>query len=256
MHNYHTAIRSFPMGINMWIPNGSCSTPPGNYSDGKYGWSWTALLTPYLEQVATHDLFDFNESGTTDPISFRAGGTFVPSYLCPSDPQSGEYVNMTNYFTYHNGPTEQDDFTTANVAGVADSIDYTCGPDDLWPKPDANGVLFQRSGVRVADILDGTTHTLMAGEVVGQGTGTHAAYTWVTWNILDTHNGINLPLRIPPSALFRNPDETGFASRHPGGCHFLFGDGSVHLLSENINQPVLAALTTRADGEVTDAGSY
>ena len=52
---------------------------------------------------------------------------------------------------------------------------------------------------------------------------------------------------IPPGGLFI-PEETGFASYHPGGCHFLFSDGGASFVIESIDQKVLAALTTRAGG--------
>jgi prepilin-type processing-associated H-X9-DG protein len=61
-------------------------------------------------------------------------------------------------------------------------------------------------------------------------------------------------LRIKPGGLFIS-EETGFASYHPGGCHFLFSDGGVALLSDSIDQKVLAALTTRAAGDVVTEGT-
>jgi prepilin-type processing-associated H-X9-DG protein len=44
-----------------------------------------------------------------------------------------------------------------------------------------------------------------------------------------------------------------FGSYHAGGCHFVFADGSAHFLSENIHPATLAALTTRASGDIVDA---
>ena len=40
------------------------------------------------------------------------------------------------------------------------------------------------------------------------------------------------------------------ASLHPGGCHFVMGDGSVQFISESIDKPTLLHLTLIADGEV------
>lgn len=40
----------------------------------------------------------------------------------------------------------------------------------------------------------------------------------------------------------------GFKSRHPGGANILFGDGSVHFLSENINHTLYQYLGARNDG--------
>ena len=41
-----------------------------------------------------------------------------------------------------------------------------------------------------------------------------------------------------------------FSSSHPGGCHFAFGDGSVHFLSENVDLVTLNNLAIRNDGQV------
>ena len=43
-------------------------------------------------------------------------------------------------------------------------------------------------------------------------------------------------------------DERCFSSRHSGGAHFLFADGSVKVLSEKCSTTVLRRLASRADG--------
>ncbi|MCA9067337.1 MAG: DUF1559 domain-containing protein, partial [Planctomycetaceae bacterium] len=45
-------------------------------------------------------------------------------------------------------------------------------------------------------------------------------------------------------------DGAGFSSHHPGGCHFLYVDGSVHFLSEMVHPDVLCGMAPRAGGEV------
>ena len=45
-------------------------------------------------------------------------------------------------------------------------------------------------------------------------------------------------------------DEFGFKSRHTGGAQFLFGDGSVHFLSENIDFDTYNNLGAKDDGNV------
>ena len=41
-----------------------------------------------------------------------------------------------------------------------------------------------------------------------------------------------------------------FRSDHPGGCHFLFADGSVHFLTETIDMLTYQNLSTVQGGEM------
>ncbi len=256
MHSYHASLRCFPTGINQWNAN-YCSADPAHPGENYNGWSWSAFLLPYLEQSATFDQFDFDEQSYLAPTSFRVSAQFVTPYLCPSDPQGLELIHQTS--GRQNGATEMEDLAKANMAGVADSFDHTCASGSWnWgnaePSPDRDGVLYLRSSTRIRDIVDGTSKTLMVGEVVGAGSGTHLGYIWSSWNLLHTGTGINLPIRIPPEIWAHNTFAQGFASFHPGGCHFLISDGSTHFLSEDIDAHVLRSMTTRAGMSSNDLG--
>ena len=140
------------------------------------------------------------------------------------------------------------------MAGVADSRDWTCNPERSYGRADADGSMYQVSNLPIARITDGSSHTLMIGEVVGSlGSTDNFGFYWLTWNVLDTANGINLAARYEPLRV-NSPDEGSFASFHPGGAHFLLCDGHSTFISEDIDNVTLAALTTRA-GEDT-VGNY
>jgi prepilin-type N-terminal cleavage/methylation domain-containing protein/prepilin-type processing-associated H-X9-DG protein len=257
MHSYHAARNRFPQGIDMWTTSTPCSIPPGK-TLSFIGWGWATQILPYFEETQVFSMFDLTERSDNNYASgnsFKAGASRINSYLCPSDPQGFELVGCCSGVS--NGATEAEDLGKTNMAGVADSKSWQCVWKDYdnypsgWARPDGNGVLFQHSAVNVAKITDGTSHTLMVGEVVGFDAGSNSGYFWVTWDVLDVANGLNLPLRVPPRSLF-DETESGFASHHPGGCHFLFSDGSAAMLNESIDQDLLAALATRNGAEVID----
>jgi prepilin-type processing-associated H-X9-DG protein len=64
----------------------------------------------------------------------------------------------------------------------------------------------------------------------------------------------SVPCVNTPNATGSGAD--GFASMHPGGCQFLFGDGSARFIKETVAQPVFHALATRAGEEVLGANQY
>ena len=87
--------------------------------------------------------------------------------------------------TVWSGSAENEDWRMSSVAGVADSVRWNCDyfefgdplPDTRYPRPYADGILFQRSRVRAAHVIDGLSKTLIVGEVISQGRGVPNAAT-------------------------------------------------------------------------------
>jgi prepilin-type processing-associated H-X9-DG protein len=63
--------------------------------------------------------------------------------------------------------------------------------------------------------------------------------------------GVNAPVGCRFSAAAK-----GFVSMHPGGASFLFLDGSVRFLKNNINLVTYCALGSRKGNEVVSADAY
>ena len=256
LHNFHATYKTFPHGLDMWTPNDApCSMPPGK-TRAFIGFAWGVHILPYLEESIAFEQFNLEErsdNGYAVGQNFVAGASRIDSFICPSDPQGFELVGCCSDIS--NGGSDREDLAKTNMAGVADSDSWQCTWAEFdnypsgWADPLADGVLYQNSNVSTAKITDGSSHTLMVGEVIGYDNITNAAYWWSSWNILDTSNGINLPLRVRPRSLF-DSEEAGFASHHPGGCHFVNADGSASFTSDSIDQALFAALTTRANGDI------
>ena len=108
--------------------------------------------------------------------------------------------------------------------------------------------------VSIRTITDGTSNTIFTTENVApdEASGNqYAGKTWIDWNVMDVHNGINFPLKInPPLSHSGWNNSDGPASFHPGGCHVGRADGSVAFLSESVDQNTLRALASRNGEEV------
>jgi hypothetical protein len=83
----------------------------------------------------------------------------------------------------------------------------------------------------IQDITDGTSNTILVGEV------SQATISWMspTDVSFDTFTGIG--------------DSGGFSSHHMGGVQVLMGDGAVRFINQNLDQPTLKSLFTRAGNE-------
>ena len=246
LHNYHTAMRCFPAGVY------DCRTK----SDVPGYFSWSVYILPYVEQPDIYDMFVFTEYPPTyyflPQQNADASSTPIASYVCASDPGAGELSPGNGALT--------------NLCGVADSSNHVKGTYTLmkdFPQ-EVDGIFGANGCCSLDDISDGTSHTLMIGEVTTAGSGAHIGHVWSTANILGLRDGINGPFTIvggtyptwnPPLYGFYS---AGFASYHPGGCNFALADGSVTFVSEDIDsgdRPVgqkpslLHSLATRAGGE-------
>jgi prepilin-type N-terminal cleavage/methylation domain-containing protein len=257
-HNYMTSKGHFPSGIDMWDTSSTCSLPPGE-STNHWGWGWGAYILPYLEESSVTSLIDFQDGASNGNFyaygkNFTAAGQIITTFLCPSSQKPVALVTCCSGMK--NGGTENEDLGPSHMAGVADSrsdIGWTC--DYTWPRVDADGIFFNKSRTKASRVTDGLSKTLLIGEVTPDprsGPGNYHdnyGFAWVTWDILNTANGINNSFN---SYSPFDPTSQSFGSWHPGGCHFAKADGSVHFIQETINASVLKTMTTRAGDDVEE----
>jgi prepilin-type processing-associated H-X9-DG protein len=150
------------------------------------------------------------------------------------------------------------------------------GHGNTWRPNDSSGVFARGEwSANFGDIVDGTSSTIAVGEVVPHKSD-HHWNGWMHFNTLwtATASPINWPIvgigepgwdqATNPKQLANAADGTGcngwrnwqtsqgFHSSHPSGAQFVFADGSVHFLSQDIDYGNYQRLGTRNDGQVAD----
>jgi prepilin-type N-terminal cleavage/methylation domain-containing protein/prepilin-type processing-associated H-X9-DG protein len=125
--------------------------------------------------------------------------------------------------------------------------------------------------VQLASISDGTSNTLMVGEVIPS-----RSFLNSFWGLFGATAGTTVPLGwnsntfpasdpacYQPSDFVNRPvgcrfstAAKGFVSMHPGGANFVFADGSVKFLKNSINLVTYCALGSRNGGEAISAEAY
>jgi prepilin-type N-terminal cleavage/methylation domain-containing protein/prepilin-type processing-associated H-X9-DG protein len=243
LHNYHSAKGCFPPGFF-----GIVYSSPTKY----FYYGWSAYILPYAEQGTLFDEINFGAVGCyidntplpgktiTNLIVFK---TPITGYRCPTDPQIGEGICVSG-----TPPSSPYMIGATNIVGVSDSVTFldSSGVEKEYPIND--GIFGRNRCCTIANIKDGTSNTLMLGEGTGGGKGSYAGYFWAAQNIDDTGGGVNGPNTVPGGA--QKIGDTwnglgGFSSYHSGGCNFSMADGSTTFISQNIDQKLLVALTTR-----------
>jgi prepilin-type processing-associated H-X9-DG protein len=120
---------------------------------------------------------------------------------------------------------------------------------------------------RLAAITDGTSNTILLTEDAGRPRQWRAGKPgsdqtvlggpWAGFNTGvmlqgSSHDGATRPGQC---AINCTNDREVF-SFHPGGANAVFADGSAHFLKADMSIRILAALVTRAGGEVVSASDY
>ena len=157
--------------------------------DGKPMHSWRVLILPFLEQSPLYDSYDFSQPWDS-PANQMVAQADLPVYRCPS--QAAGNAGQTNYM-------------------------MVVGPGRFSEGP--NGHTF-------GEILDGTSNTIMVGEVVNSGVG---------WS--------------------QPVDVTNLAeidSEHPGVVNVAMADGSVRAVPKPIDPQQLEPMTSVAGRESVD----
>ena len=246
LHNYHDTFNAFPPG---WIAVDPATRRP-SAQGGVNGAGWGTMILPMIDQAPLYTSYNANVA-LEDPLNKTFRESQLSIFKCPSDPQPptfdiAEDGNPTNIICK---------LAIANYVGVfgttsIDDCENAAGTAPVLPSGQCKGegVFFHNSKVRIADITDGTSNTLIAGE-----RKTNVQLKWYsTWSgrvagAEEACQRILGTLDHPPNDAHQHFDD--FSSHHVGGAHFVLGDGHTRFVSENIDRSVFQSLATISGGE-------
>lgn len=245
MHSYHSSHNTFPPG---YIAGAA-------YPATSNGWGWCAQLLPYLDQGPLYNSFNMQvpiENPTNSPSLSKT----LAIMLCPSDQTGSGQFSIT-------------DSGGAVIVPMAPASSYAATVGDDASDADAltgNGVFYRNSHTKIADIIDGTSQTVLIGE---RSFGFVNA-TWVgapnnaivksgplnPWQFATATSPIHVQVHNNWINILTDSDGglDDFSSLHTGGVQLLFGDGSVRFIASiTLDGPLRKAfwgMGTRAGSEV------
>ena len=230
-----------------------------------------AQLMPYIEQDNLYNKLDlttplYDQTNNVYPVNQFGVAQKVPLFFCPSDFQIAVYDGVY-------GPSNYVGSLGSGANGGTRTV--------------SDGIFFQNSKIRIADITDGTSNTsMMSEQILGPGGPAFKSPALADVKIDWGRISANAPVTDAACAAITNfqTDRGGrwadgevqydqydhhyppnakvwdciafeyswkpARSRHSGGVNVLFCDGSVHFIADAVNPATWQALGSRAGGEV------
>lgn len=272
MHNYHETHKAFPAISYDHENNGGDEARHAS-------WGWGVFLFPFIDQAPAYNQLKPGaplrlHQAVADPTLLATLQTPLEVFQCPSDPGAGtnehHRLNDGSGSEANRKATAKSNYLGVNEAGDIQRV----SPDGIFvPATDvqSNKVRIRR----LRDITDGTSQTAMIGErafrlgTVTLGAGNvygHNGNSDIE-NNADYKDGFIAVVAGGKASINETATcgvdcndldgRQGFSSNHVGGAHFVFADGSVHFISQNIDHKNGAAIDSTyerilegADGQV------
>jgi prepilin-type N-terminal cleavage/methylation domain-containing protein len=270
LHAHHDARNGLPPG---------CAEDQAPFGTAAGGWgsSWKVYILPYIEQDNIYRQWQFNgtSSGYTNANNMPLVNRItIKAFRCPSSPIPEFYASSNNAGSIQ---------MMSSYTGIAGSaIDSGVNTTNGYGYCSGGGVLFANSQVKLTDITDGTSNTIMVGEQSdhlrdANNSPIPGAYTAITsqgphgWTMgagqqavgaayTDRHFNCTTVRYMINQRGLTNSNSTGtsentgnnipLSSGHTGGVVVGLGDGSVRFLSSTTPLLTLQQLSSRAGGEV------
>jgi prepilin-type N-terminal cleavage/methylation domain-containing protein len=208
-------------------------------------------ILPFLEEQAIYDSFDPLELLPVGAANAHAAQLEVPSYYCPT--RGRERATPSDH-PLPPTPAARGDYAFC-VGGDGSNVNLFISEYILGLFGQVND---NRLGIKFSECTDGLSQTIAVGEKrveafeIDHSTLDPALdgpqYRWGR----NSNRNAKSPPNSPTLSGGSYDSDCNFGSAHIGGAFFVFGDGAVHFLEENVNLIVYDNLANRADGNVAE----
>ena len=266
LHGYAQAHGVFPPGCIV-----RTGTPPGwrPWQEAKsaglsqqHGTSWMLQFLPYVEQHTLYDQWDFTQNVVGNA---RVAESDISTFYCPTRRTGIRSTDRAHLpvNAWARGGNDYGGCIGSGNGWTNDSYRYFTMPElhneaEHWQVPTRVGIFLPNRSAQFLDIRDGTSSTIMIGELqrlVSPPSGVSSVEGWAAGGVAtlfttnnDEKSGIYQSGGMN-NLFFESP-----GSEHPGGGQFGMADGSVHFLSETISSKdansLFPLLGSMADGQI------
>ncbi len=279
LHNYESANGGFPPPM---IRSGRCNVAGTPGAPSPYNVTNTtgfAMILGQMEQQALYNAANFTQPfsvsspyGDTvvgsDYVNSTVTSTILSAYLCPSDDPPQVITSspgVTSQFYERNGVARSN-----HLFNTGQYTDYNCGYTYVGVNTFYKPPFFTDNSVRIAEVRDGLSNTMLVGESVQIKQSPSYGPYWAAGTHTAVHGRILSPLSSvlvlqeysqpnasPPGGTGKQlPYAWNFSSKHPGGLNMLFGDGSVRFIKNSINPQTWFALSTIQGSEIVSTDAF
>jgi prepilin-type N-terminal cleavage/methylation domain-containing protein/prepilin-type processing-associated H-X9-DG protein len=235
--NYNSTYQCYPPG---WI--GVTNGEPD--ANGLSGISWGSFSLATMEQYAANKKLNYKVS-VTNSANATLQTYNIEVFRCPSDIAPSTTFSVAVQAPQVN-PDLPKNFAIANYIGSFGSTDYhPCASNPPGTPCVGNGMFYLNSWIRDANIRDGLSNTMLAGERRSNPSVSPPIYgTWIGV----PPGGVEAIGRVLGASDYAPNDPANhfeaYSSYHPGGAHVLLCDGSVQFINENVDIQLFMALAT------------
>ena len=271
LHCYLDANKALPPGVISGVPptvKMDTWAEASSLSPMARGTSWVVATLPYFEEQVLHDQWDYNKNVIQNVVGgVHTAQTDLPTLYCPSRRSTVRNEDIPHMFK--NWTRGGNDYGACFGAGntfLNDAPGPPCthrlnqtATGEFGSNHEMLGVFTYNRGIKSSEITDGTSSTIMLGEmqrllgVDHNGNGTICEeWSLDGWAVGGQATGFNTDWGLDPlnPGGINNLYFESAGSDHPGGAHIATCDGSVRYLSEDIDDRVLNYLGSRSSGEV------